>query len=217
MTKLLYIEASPRKESSYSSQVAQAFLDAYRDAHPDHEIEHLPLFEMELPEFSAQGASQKMENIVQLFSTGEGIEPEGEWAGVVKEIDRLKSADKVLISCPMWNYSIPYRLKHYIDLVCQPGLTFTMNAEGEYVGLLDSPPLQLILASGSPYAPRFPEASDGTKTDFQRAYLEHIGGFLGFQGISTIKIEPTGLLPPDDLDKLLAEKQLEAVGAAVLF
>lgn len=42
----------------------------------------------------------------------------------VHEIERLEGADKVLISSPMCNFSIPYRLKHYLDLVCQPGLSF---------------------------------------------------------------------------------------------
>ena len=47
--KLLYIEASPRKENSSSSRVAKAFVDAYQQANPDHEVEHLPLFDIELP------------------------------------------------------------------------------------------------------------------------------------------------------------------------
>jgi len=36
--KLLYIEASPRKENSTSSRVANAFVDAYRKANPADEI-----------------------------------------------------------------------------------------------------------------------------------------------------------------------------------
>lgn len=31
MTKVLFIEASPRKESSYSSQVANEFLESYKN------------------------------------------------------------------------------------------------------------------------------------------------------------------------------------------
>ena len=59
MTKVLYIEASPRKGDSYSSQVAAEFLDAYQEANPDHEIERMPLFDMELPHFAAEGAIKK--------------------------------------------------------------------------------------------------------------------------------------------------------------
>ena len=177
--KLLYIEASPRKENACSSRVANAFVDAYKAANPQDEIEHLPLFGIDLPPFSGEGANQKMAQIVDMVTGGSGIDVEGEWAGVVQEIERLKRADKVLISSPMWNFSIPYRLKHYLDLVCQPGLSFYVS-QGKYIGMITGKPMQLVLASGSPYEVRFPLQTDGTKTDFQRAYLEHIARFIGF-------------------------------------
>ena len=44
---------------------------------------------------------------------------------------RLSLADRVLISTPMWNFSIPYKLKQWLDLIVQPGLTFRFDpAEG---------------------------------------------------------------------------------------
>ncbi len=215
--KLLYIEASPRKDDSCSSRVANAFVEAYRAAHPDDEIEHLPLFDIDLPKFSGEGANQKMAQIVDMIKGGTGIEVSGEWAGVVQEIERLRSADKVVVSSPMWNFSIPYRLKHYIDLVCQPGLSFYVNAQGQYVGTITDKPIQFILASGSPYEVRFPRESDGTKTDFQRAYLEHMARFIGFEDIRFIKIEPTGMLPSAQLEALLNTRCEEAVRAAASF
>ncbi|MFW6093677.1 MAG: FMN-dependent NADH-azoreductase [Pseudomonadota bacterium] len=217
MTNVLYIEASPRGETSFSSRVAEAFLASYREHHPEHHIEHLPLFDTELPAFGAEGAGQKMAQIADMMRGGGGIEAAGEWAGVMAEIERLKTADKVIVASPMWNFSIPYRLKHWIDLVCQPGLTFYVNAQGEYVGMIQDRPLQLVLASGSPYAPRFPELADGTKADFQRWYLEHIGRFLGFEDIRVIKIEPTGMLGPHELEDLLQRKKAEAAQAAAGF
>lgn len=214
--KLLYIEASPRKEKSCSSRVANAFIESYRRANPDDEIEHLPLFDVELPSFSGEGANQKMDQIVNMATGGEGIAVEGEWAGVVTEIERLKSADKVLISSPMWNFSIPYPLKHYLDLICQPSLSFYVS-EGKYIGMITGKPMQLILASGSPYEVRFPLETDGTKTDFQRAYLEHIARFIGFEDIGVIKIEPTGMLAPDALEQLLVSQSENAAKVALSF
>src|ERR1700749_1762479 len=35
---------------------------------------------------------------------------------------RLALADRVLISTPMWNFSIPYKLKQWFDVIVQPGL-----------------------------------------------------------------------------------------------
>ncbi len=215
--KLLYIEASPRKQNSSSSRVANAFVEAYQQANPDHEVEHLPLFDVELPSFTGEGANQKMAQIVDMISGGTGIEAVGEWAGVVQEIERLRSADKVVVSSPMWNFSIPYRLKHYLDLVCQPGLSFYVNERGEYIGTITDKPIQFVLSSGSPYEVRFPQESDGTKTDFARPYLSHIARFIGFEDIRFIKIEPTGMLPPDQLEALIVTRCQEAAQAATSF
>jgi FMN-dependent NADH-azoreductase len=214
--KLFYIEASPRKEASCSSRVANAFVEAYKTANPSDEVEHLPLFDVELPNFSGEGANQKMAQITNIATGGSGIDVEGEWSGVVKEIDRLKSADKVVISSPMWNFSIPYRLKHYLDLIIQPGLSFYVS-EGKYIGMITGKPIQFILASGSPYEVRFPLETDGTKTDFQRAYLEHIARFIGFEDIGVIKIEPTGMLAPEALEEVLINKCQEAADLAASF
>ena len=216
MTKLLYIEASPRRGDSYSSQVAEEFLDAYQKANPDHEIERMPLFDMDLPAFAAEGANQKMANIMNVMTGGDGIEVTGEWAGVMAEIDRLKSADKVLLSSAMWNFSIPYRLKHWLDLVVQVGATVLVNKQFEYIGQITGVPLQMVLASGSPYEMRFPLESDGTKIDFQRAYLDHIFRFLGFTDLRLIKVQPTGR-PGPDLDSMVAERKAEARAAALEF
>jgi FMN-dependent NADH-azoreductase len=216
MTKLLYIEASPRKDQSYSSQVANEFLDAYKAKNPDHEIEHLPLFEVDLPDFAAEGATQKMDNLMDVFAGGSGIGAVGEWAGVLSEIERLKSADKVLLSAPMWNYSIPYRLKHWIDLVVQVGATVLVNDKFEYIGQITDRPLQMVLSSGSPYEMRFPLETDGIKTDFQRVYLDHIFRFLGFTDIRLVKVQPMGL-PGPYLDEALATSKAAARDAAKVF
>jgi len=207
--KLLYIEASPRKENSCSSRVAKAFVDSFKQAQPDNEVEHLPLFDVELPSFSGEGANQKMSLIKDMMAGGTGIDVVGEWVGVVREIERLKSADKVLISSPMWNFSIPYPLKHYLDLICQPGLSFYVS-EGQYIGMITGKPIQFILSSGSPYQARFPLETDGTKTDFQHAYLEHIARFLGFEDVGFIKLEPTAMLAPEELEEMLVMKCAEA-------
>lgn len=215
--KLLYIEASPAKETSFSSRIANVFLDAYKEAHPDHEVEHLPLFEVDLPDFGYQGVHQKLENLADMFSGGSGIEVKGDWAGVAQEIERLKSADKVLLSAPMWNWSIPYKLKHWIDLVTQVGITIKVSPpEYEYVGQITGRPLQMVLASGSPYEMRFPQEGDGLKTDFQRAYLDHIFRALGFTDIDLIKAQPCGL-PGPELDEMIARCEERARKAAVSF
>ena len=40
----------------------------------------------------------------------------------IKELgDELNEQDLLLISTPMWNLTVPYILKNYIDMIIQPG------------------------------------------------------------------------------------------------
>ena len=64
---------------------------------------------------------------------------------------RFSLADRVLISSPMWNFGVPYKLKQWFDLIVQPGLTFTFSPAEGYRGLLKDRPTIVILASGSDF------------------------------------------------------------------
>ncbi len=219
MTRVLYLEASPGKEASVTSRLANAFLDTYREKNPDHEIEHLPLFEVDLPNFGQEGARQKFENLGAVTAGKGPIEAQGEWAGVMAEVERLKRADKVLLSAPMWNFSIPWRLKQWIDVVAHIGVTVVVEPKDggiSYIGQITGRPLQMILASGSPYEMRFPLESDD-KMDFQRAYLDRIFRFIGFSDIRLVKAQPTGMPAGPKRDALEAEWEKQVKQAAERF
>jgi FMN-dependent NADH-azoreductase len=101
--------------------------------------------------------------------------------------DHFKSADKYLISLPMWNFSIPYKLKHYIDLIVHRGLTFSFTPGKGYKGLVTGKPLAAVYARGGAYSP----GSGAESWDQQSKYLKHIFGFIGFTDIREIFVEPT--------------------------
>ena len=60
MTKLLFIQASPRGDQSKSIQVAQTYLDALKATNPALEVDVLPLWETELPAFDGDKAAAKV-------------------------------------------------------------------------------------------------------------------------------------------------------------
>ena len=180
MPKILHIKASPRGMLSDSTKVAEAFLRAFLKGHPNFGTEELDLFREELPPFEAPAAAAKY----AVLGGGEPTGPDARaWKAVIEVIDRFKSADMVIVSSPMWNFGIPYRLKHYVDLLVQPGLTFVYGPEG-YKGLVTARPVVLVLSRGGAYVP-------GDAMDFQRRYLETILGFIGFTDIRTVLIEAT--------------------------
>jgi FMN-dependent NADH-azoreductase len=179
MKTLLYIKASPRNERSHSHTTAQAFLMAYQQKNPQDKIITIDLFKQSLPEFDNFAAESKYAIMHGKEKTAEQVK---KWSQVEKVIEQFKSADKYLISAPMWNFSIPYKLKHYIDIIVQPSYTFTVT-NGGYKGLAGGKPICLILARGASYENDSPIA-------FQKRYLEFILGFIGFMDIKTVICQP---------------------------
>jgi len=119
MTKLLFIQASPRGEQSKSIQVAQTYLDALKATNPALEVDVLPLWRTELPAFDGDKAAAKV-NV--LLGQEQSAVQKTAWDQVAGIASRFIDADRYLFAVPMWNGAIPYRLKHYIDIIHQPGL-----------------------------------------------------------------------------------------------
>lgn len=207
MQTLLHIRTSPREES-ISSQVADAYVEAFLNNHSDWDVETFELFRADLPDFRAPSAKAK-------YAILAGKEPQGEqedaWSKVMEWTNQFTSADAYVVSSPMWNFSIPYTLKHYIDIIVQPGLTFQFDPGSGYSGLLDNRPITLILARGGAYA----EGSGMEMMDFQKVYLQKIFGFIGLTDIHTLVIEPTLAGGPETTQTVLktAIEQAKALGS----
>ena len=116
MSTLLYIEASPRKEKSISIQVSQAFLQAYQQSHPNDQIIKLDLWQLLLPEVEDQLLESRYALAQNQSPTAE---QKAAWKAVENIISQFKQADRYLFSIPMWNFSIPYKLKQVLFLYYQ--------------------------------------------------------------------------------------------------
>jgi FMN-dependent NADH-azoreductase len=183
MSTILYIKASPLEDLSHSTAVADAFIESYRRSHPEDEIKIIDLFRKKLPAFDLPAATAKYKILHGKEHTQEDRRI---WAKIVSVIEEFKSADKYVLAVPMWNFSIPYRLKQYIDIIVQPGYTFTARQDGSYDGLVKGKPVFIAYARGGQYS------ADAAKAfDMQTKYLELILGFMGLSDIRPVIIEPT--------------------------
>jgi FMN-dependent NADH-azoreductase len=124
MTTLLYLQASPRGTDSQSIALADAYLSSLRANNPDLHVDTMPLRNEHLPAFDQAKASAKMAVI-----SGRDFDDvqHAAWDEVVAFAQRFVTADRYLIAAPMWNAGIRYRLKHCVDIVHQPGVTWTLN------------------------------------------------------------------------------------------
>jgi FMN-dependent NADH-azoreductase len=186
MAKILHIQASPRGERSASTTVAKEFLAAYQTKHSGDTVETLDIWKADLPAFDGETLNAKYAVMSgQDFTAAQ----KQAWDAVTKIADDFKSADKFVFSLPMWNFGIPYRLKHYIDLLAQPGLTFGYAPDKGYFGLVTGKPAVAIYASGGVYSP----GSGMDAYDLQSKYLRQLLGFLGITDVKEIYASGTAM------------------------
>jgi FMN-dependent NADH-azoreductase len=183
MSTLLYIKASPRGPRSHSIAVADAFLETYQEKNTGDLVATKNLFEEVLPAFDGPLLQAKYNVIRGLTHDQEQIRA---WQGVERLVDELKHCSKLVLAVPMWNYTVPYRLKQYIDLIVQPGISFEADATGVR-GLIEDKPVFIACASGGQY----PEGTATSALDFQRPYLEAILRLIGLKNICSVRVEGT--------------------------
>ncbi len=209
MRKLLHIVAAPRGDESRTLKVSAAFLDAFRSAHPDCAVDELNLWAEKLPPLTIPVVRGK-------YALLGGKELEGPlrdaWADVIRQIERFLSADAFLVSTPMWNFGIPYVLKHYLDVILQPKYLFRYTETGAE-GLAKGKKMVVISSRGGDYGPESPMHSH----DLLEPYLRTAFGFVGIDGIVFIAAQPMDAAGPEiagaalEKAKLLAEKAARAL------
>lgn len=175
MSRLLHISASPRGTASESLAIAATFVDAYRETHGDV-VDHYDLWDGTLPAFGPAGAGAKM----TVFA---GDDPAGEqaaaWKAARAVFERFDSYDRYLFSVPMWNSSVPYVLKQFIDVVSQPGWVFAFDPADGYTGLLRGKKAAVVYTSAV-YGDGRPPAFGA---DHQATFLD---GWLRWAGITDL-------------------------------
>ena len=189
MSKLLYIQASPRGAESKSIQIADAYLEALLANNPVIEVDTIKLWEEDLLPFD------EIHNAAKLTVMAHKVPDAPEkvaWDEITIVARRFIDADRYLLAVPMWNMGIPYRLKHYIDIVHQPGLTWGLNPKTGFFGLLKNKHATVVLTAGA-YAPGSPA---GFGPDHHSTYIRDWLMQAGVEEVDEIRFQPT-LLTPD--------------------
>lgn len=196
--KLLHIIATPRGSESSTLKVTEAFFDGLEKNNPDCKVDTLDVTKEKLPPMTIKAVSGKY-----VLLSGKDLSEDLRlaWGDIIKHIERFVSADGYLVSSPMWNFSIPYYLKHYIDVIVQPGYLFKYTEKGPE-GLVKNKKMVVITSRGGDYGPDSPFHS----YDFQEPYLKAIFGFSGITDITFINSQP--------MDALGLEIQKQKIDAA---
>lgn len=111
----------------------------------------------------------------------------------------------------MWNNGIPYVLKQWIDIISQPGWTFTIDDNG-YVGLIHQKKAVVVYTSGTFAAARGPAFGN----DFQSTYFRDWLNLIGITDVADIRLQPTIYSPTYQADNDNATAQARSLGATFL-
>ena len=201
--KLLHIVATSRGEKSRTLRVSRELLQALKSKNPSLEVETLNLYDMDLPEVREYAVENKT-----FPAAGPKGEADSAWSQIEALAKDFAAADAYLITSPMWNFSVPYKLKHYIDVIVQAGILFQFTETGA-AGLLQGKKMFCVTSRGSDYSP----GSDFHPYDQQEPYLKTIFGFCGIYDIQFVHAQPMDYTP-DLTEAKLQEANAEAIKLA---
>jgi FMN-dependent NADH-azoreductase len=209
MNRVLYIEASPLKQRSHTIAAANAFLAAYREHNPRDLIETIDLWDTTLPPFDSATIEAKFAVLrKQVFTP----EQEQKWLAVRTISSRFNAADKYVFGIPMWNFGVPYPLKHYIDVVTLANENWSWSRAEGYRALLSGKKALLIYSSAGDY----PLAQPSHRSDFQKPYMRRWLDFIGVRDLREINVAPT-LTDPAPLAEAKQRAHAEAIELARTF
>jgi len=179
MMRVLHIVASPRDRSRSEALAAIAIAALDRP-----EVTRLELWREALPELDGDTVEGRYRLI---HGEPVAVDVEQRWAELRAVADQALAHDLWLISTPMWNFGLPYRLKHWIDCITHPGMTFINDAAGNVTGLAAGRSALLIGAGALDFA----NAAQQQALDFQMRYLDAWLRFIGITDIHTVRAAPT--------------------------
>ena len=183
MSHLLHIECSPRKQRSASIEVARAFIDTWTARHPQGTVDTLDVWSAGLPEFDGFALEAKYAG---LEGRARSADEARVWADIEALGQRFHRADVIVFSVPMWNFGIPYRLKHLIDAVTQKDTLFSFDERG-LLGLLGGRTMVTVAARGVALGDDFPAAV----YDHQVSYMSMWARMVGITAVHNVTVDKT--------------------------
>ncbi|HLX04493.1 MAG TPA: NAD(P)H-dependent oxidoreductase [Candidatus Binatus sp.] len=179
---VLHIQSSPRGDRSYSIALTNAFLSASRKVLPVINEDILNVWDENLPEFDAASIGAKYKAIKHEPMTDAEAHT---WKRIVELIGRFQRANRIVLGLPMWNFSIPYKLKQLIDLTAQRNYLFTYDGK-QYGPLLNIPKALVVYTRGSTYREDSPIPPS---FDFQAPYIDFWLRMIGVQEIRSVVVD----------------------------
>lgn len=169
--KLLHIDSSALGAHSVTRELTAALVAEAHRGNPDLAVEYRDLEVDPICHLSGAALS--------------GADAEAK-ADAERTLQQFLDADSIVIGAPMYNFTIPSKLKAWIDRIAVAGKTFRYTESGP-VGLAGDKRVVVAVGSGGLHA--------GKPSDFVEPYLRMLFGFLGVTRIEFVRAEGVALSP----------------------
>lgn len=204
MATILRIDSSARVEGSHSRQLADFVQQTWLQKHPD---DHVILRDVTQP---------AIPHVNELAIAGFQTPPEQQTPDMKQAVSlsneliaELKQADVLLISAPMYNFSIPSAMKAWVDQIVRVGHTFAVEGTS-FKGLLTTQQAFIVSASG---AGGYQTGGPFESLNFVEPYLEKLLGFLGVQEIRCFSAQ--GMMAGPEEQGAIVEQVKHAIREAI--
>ena len=209
--KLLEIQSSPRGESSDSITLTKSFIEACKSNNTSIVVDTLNVWHERLPEFDyeAIGAKYKAVKHETMTETESKV-----WERIQSLIQRFQSADRIVLGTPMWNFSLPYKLKQLIDLVAQRNYLFTYDGK-QYGPCLNVEKGVVVYTRGSRYLEGTPIPP--SRFDYQATYLDFWLQLIGVRNLRSVIVDNAWNRDRHELEVSLAKGKATLQGLVEWF
>jgi FMN-dependent NADH-azoreductase len=175
---ILHVCANPKPtEESVSKQLAAAFFTKLIDLRPEVELVNVDLYDEKPPFYSHELYKAVWYPIFdEEYEPSKAEEMAMNYAS--KQAELFNEADVLVLTMPMWNFSVPAIMKAWIDQILCPGLTFSIDPAEGVKPLHKVKSIVLLVASGGVY-----------KEDDERdALSRQVSSAFGFVGIDDVRL-----------------------------
>jgi FMN-dependent NADH-azoreductase len=180
--RFLDIQSSPRGESSDSISLTKSFIEACKSDNGSIVVDTLNVWHEQLPEFDYEAIGAKYKAVKHETMTAA---ESNVWERIQSLIRRFQKADRIVLGTPMWNFGLPYKLKHLIDLVAQRNYLFSYDGK-QYGPLLNVEKAVAVYTRGSRYLEGTPIPPS---FDHQAPYLDFWLRLIGVRDLRSVIVD----------------------------
>ena len=173
--KLLRIDSSARGRS-VSRRLTARFVEEWKKQNPEGLVIERDLASTLLPhitdDFPASADAALSSTQQQYLVLSDAL------------VEELLSTDVVVLGAPMYNFTVSWELKGWIDQIVRLGKTVKYGTTGPQ-GLVSGKKVVVITSRGGAYGRGTPRS----EFDFQEPYLRHVFRFIGITDVQFIHAE----------------------------